>query len=356
MPLYMDFHKLGSGEIKLDDLIKAHAADVAIQEEYGVFEKKYWVNIETKTLFCLTQAPNKEVCNEVHKKSHGNTACNIIEVSEEEFSMYLGVGTSKNDLAHTLSGELDSGYRTLLMLSIYDFTGNYNHYIIKIQKLIQNYNGVIVMQPTEDIKASFISASEAVICAISIFELLKSIPDFYLNKLSIVTGKPVDELGDNLYEEANKKVEQLNKIGSSNYIYIDTYTKLLSDKESDTVKRNQKYIKVISELNFSFLDELLNVLNSELYNSDFKSVQLYTPLGLSKSQAYRNIKALTRMSPNKFIQELRLRKSLDMLKLNNKTIAEIAYDLGFNSPTYFTRVFKRRYRMLPTVFARNSIK
>ena len=63
--------------------------------------------------------------------------------------------------------------------------------------------------------------------------------------------------------------------------------------------------------------------------------------GLSKSQAYRKIKSVTGIAPNQLIQELRLRKSLKSLKKNDKTIAEIAFDLGFNSPTYFARVFKK---------------
>ncbi|NJB70256.1 AraC-like DNA-binding protein [Saonia flava] len=356
MPLYLDFHKLGSEEILLEDLVKAHAEDVAIQEDFGVFEKKYWVNIEAKTLFCLTEAPNKEACNEVHRRSHGNTACNIIEVSEEEFSMYLGIGTSENDMAHTLSGELDTGYRTLLMISTYDFTGNYKDYSDKIHGLLKKHNGVIVLQPKDDIQVSFISALDAVNCAVSIFELLKAIPDDYLYKVALVTGKPVDEFGTDMYEDAKKKLHHLNKIGSENAIYIDTETKALSEKESSSAKMNNKNIKVLNEKNFSFLDTLFKILNRELYKSDFKSDQLYTPLGLSKSQAYRTIKSLTGMAPNKLIQELRLHQSLDMLKTNVKTVSEIAYDLGFNSPTYFTRVFRKRFGILPTTFSNNSIE
>lgn len=60
------------------------------------------------------------------------------------------------------------------------------------------------------------------------------------------------------------------------------------------------------------------------------------------------------MSPNELIREVRLRRSLNALKENNKTVAEIAYEFGFNSPTYFTRVFRKRYEILPTEFARLS--
>jgi AraC-like DNA-binding protein len=48
------------------------------------------------------------------------------------------------------------------------------------------------------------------------------------------------------------------------------------------------------------------------------------------------------MGPNQFIQELRLHQSLKDIKKNNKTVVEIACDIGFNSHTYFTRVFKKK--------------
>jgi len=73
-------------------------------------------------------------------------------------------------------------------------------------------------------------------------------------------------------------------------------------------------------------------------------------LNLSKAQSYRKIKSITGLAPNQLIQKLRLRESLKALKNKDKTVAEIAYDVGFNSPTYFTRVFKKRFHILPSSF------
>ena len=73
---------------------------------------------------------------------------------------------------------------------------------------------------------------------------------------------------------------------------------------------------------------------------------------MSKSQASRKIKSLTGMTPNQLIQEARLQKALNNMSQNNKTISEIAYESGFNSPTYFTRVFKKRFGISPTNFVK----
>jgi AraC-like DNA-binding protein len=91
-----------------------------------------------------------------------------------------------------------------------------------------------------------------------------------------------------------------------------------------------------------------------LHQADFKSEELNTLLALSKSQTYRKIKSLIGVAPNQLIQEFRLCKSLKYLKKTNKTIAEIAFDLGFNSPTYFAKVFRKRFSITPTDFAKSS--
>ena len=69
-----------------------------------------------------------------------------------------------------------------------------------------------------------------------------------------------------------------------------------------------------------------------------------------QSKVYRKIKSLTGMAPNQLIQELRLRRSIELLQQKSHTIEEIAYNSGFNSPSYFTRLFKKRYDLLPTSF------
>jgi AraC-like DNA-binding protein len=100
------------------------------------------------------------------------------------------------------------------------------------------------------------------------------------------------------------------------------------------------------------LFRLFEIFDKNLYDPDFKSERLYTSLGLSKSQAYRKLKSLTGKAPSQLIQELKLRQSLKMIKNSSQTIAEIAFDLGFNSPTYFAKVFRKRFDTSPTLYAK----
>ncbi|MBM1105975.1 DUF4242 domain-containing protein [Aurantibacter crassamenti] len=350
----MDIHKVESDNFTVEDVIQAHLHDLAIQERFGVIQRKYWVNEKDKMVFCLMEGPNKEACHKTHSESHGMTACNIIEVSDDEYNIFMSRGsTQKEDLAYTADGDIDTGFRTIMLISTSDFSGNYLHYVKEARRLIDKFHGKIVRQPNNDeTMASFLLASDAIIAAMAIAKLLQTIPDNFEYRLALVSGNPVDEKGVDLFEETKKRVRTLCWIGLSKVVYMDAITEALSQKESNTPKVNHANVKIVNTSDLLFCEKLSKILNSELNNADFKSDNLGQLLNLSKAQTYRKIKSLTGMSPNTLIRELRLRKSLKALKSNQQTVAEIAYELGFNSPTYFTRVFRNRYEVLPTSFAR----
>lgn len=109
---------------------------------------------------------------------------------------------------------------------------------------------------------------------------------------------------------------------------------------------------LIKNEDFIFSFQLFDILDNNINQPEFKSDDFNERLGLSKSQSYRKIKSLTGVAPNHLIQEFRLRKSLKYLKQNSKTIAEIAFDLGFNSPSYFAKVFRKRFEITPTYFTK----
>jgi hypothetical protein len=81
MPLYMDVHKIEGG-VGLDDVKKAHEADVNTQGQHGVNYLKYWVDEKAGRIFCLVDAPDAEAANTVHRDAHGLVADEIYEVTE----------------------------------------------------------------------------------------------------------------------------------------------------------------------------------------------------------------------------------------------------------------------------------
>jgi hypothetical protein len=81
MPLFMDVHSLGTG-VTLDDVAKAHAADLATEGAHDVHYLRYWVDEARGHIFCLVEAPDAEAANTVHRDAHGLVADEIYAVQE----------------------------------------------------------------------------------------------------------------------------------------------------------------------------------------------------------------------------------------------------------------------------------
>ena len=81
MPLFMDIHHMDGG-VSIDDVAKAHQADLARQGDEDVQYLRYWVAGEQGKIFCLVDAPDAEAANTVHREAHGLVADEIYPVQE----------------------------------------------------------------------------------------------------------------------------------------------------------------------------------------------------------------------------------------------------------------------------------
>ena len=81
MPLYMDVHHLDGG-VSIDDVAKAHEADLQTQGDHDVNYLRYWVDEAKGMIFCLVDAPSSDAANTVHREAHGLVADEIYEVKE----------------------------------------------------------------------------------------------------------------------------------------------------------------------------------------------------------------------------------------------------------------------------------
>ncbi|MEU0313654.1 DUF4242 domain-containing protein [Nocardioides sp. NPDC006273] len=81
MALFMDVHTIKGG-VSIDDVTKAHQADLATQEGRGVAYLRYWVDEAGGKIFCLVEAPDAEAANGVHRDAHGLVADEVHPVRE----------------------------------------------------------------------------------------------------------------------------------------------------------------------------------------------------------------------------------------------------------------------------------
>ncbi len=104
----------------------------------------------------------------------------------------------------------------------------------------------------------------------------------------------------------------------------------------------------LNEADKGFVDKLRKEIEERLSNPDTNVEDLGAALGFSRVQLYRKTKALTGYAPNELLRIARLKKAASLLAATEKSIAEVTYEVGFSSPSYFTRCFKEFFGESPT--------
>jgi hypothetical protein len=82
MKLFMDVHHLGKGKVTPEAVAEAHKKDLAVEGKYNVKYLNYWLDQDTGTVMCLSEAPNAEAAVSTHKEAHGLVPDTIAEVTE----------------------------------------------------------------------------------------------------------------------------------------------------------------------------------------------------------------------------------------------------------------------------------
>ena len=96
-----------------------------------------------------------------------------------------------------------------------------------------------------------------------------------------------------------------------------------------------------------FLKQLHSIIQKNLSDSEFGVEDIGKQIGLSRVQLYRKVKAMTGSSVVDLLRKARLAKAKRLLESRSMSVSEVAYDVGFSAPSYFTKCFKDEYGMLP---------
>jgi len=100
---------------------------------------------------------------------------------------------------------------------------------------------------------------------------------------------------------------------------------------------------ISNEIDKSFLKQLRKIIQENLANSDLSVEQIGDEIGLSRVQLYRKVKALTGYSPVEIVRKARLTRARHLLRTTEKTVSEVAYAVGFSTPSYFSKCYKDEF-------------
>ena len=119
----------------------------------------------------------------------------------------------------------------------------------------------------------------------------------------------------------------------------------------------QEQTEQVNPIQFESSDELfmkrvMNIINSNISNSDFNITQMVDEVGMSRTQLHRKLKELTGFSASRFVQNIRMQQAMKLLKEKKVNVSQIAYSVGFSSQTHFSTTFKQYYGVSPTEYIR----
>ena len=122
-----------------------------------------------------------------------------------------------------------------------------------------------------------------------------------------------------------------------------------------TAKNPERAKAPSGDIDNDFYSKLVAIINEEMGNMDLSVDSLADKMGIGRSQFYRKIKALTNLSPVELLRDMRLKRARDLLLSTDKTVSEIAYEVGFSTPAYFTKCYRESFSETPTAL-RDRIK
>lgn len=366
MPIFMDRHEFAG--LTAMDVAEGHKQDLKIQHKFNCKALTYWYDEARETAFCLIEAPRKEAVHDLHNHSHGFIPNRIIEVERSIVESFLGGVDHPEAGGETESRtRIGPAFRTILLTDLknsvqlrsesgpagFDRSLRRHHGIIRTA--VGLYQGREVEYGGNGMMAVFVKVFDAVACALEItsrfrHENRQEADQKIEVAIGISAGDPVTRRGG-IFGEAVAFAHRLCHIAGNHQILGSSTVRDHYQKRTVDPLPGEDHLQFLRPDEESFLNQLMDVAE-EIWNKESPSVaDLGRRMGLSRSRLYRKTVDLTGASPSDFMKAFRLAKALRLIEKHQMNIAEIAYETGFSSPSYFAKCFQERFGVPPSAYA-----
>lgn len=157
------------------------------------------------------------------------------------------------------------------------------------------------------------------------------------------------------------------KAGADDYVTKPFKIKILEKRVANLISSRkllrERYVQegfitpkeiAITPADEAFLTRVQNIIDEHLADPAFNTAQFSRFIGMSRMQLHRKLMAYTGLSTSAFIRSQRLKQAVHILKTSDATINEVAYTVGFNTPSYFIKCFKETYKKTPTDYLQDT--
>jgi AraC-like DNA-binding protein len=346
------------------DVARAHQEDLKIQDRFNCKAITYWFDETRGTAFCLVEAPDAQAVQDMHDNAHGLIPHHILQVESSAVEAFLG--RIQDPVIAADSGNMDTEIRESALRCILCIDAGSRSQLdmitentllrtrakAKISEIVLLHGGREVDYPGRKTTASFTSVSTAVDCAVEIqtwFSADHAASGTGLKpRIGLSAGAPVT--GDAaFFGAAMRNASLLSDHAAEGEVLLAP--SIQEHYGGDAPLHAGTDMRALSEDEQLFLVQLTDLAARVWNETQWKVTDYGKMLGMSKSQLYRKTITLTGCSSSAFIQDYRLGKAAASIETREGTVSEIAFAFGFSSLSYFSKCFKRKYRMLPSRYA-----
>lgn len=329
---------IGIGLSLTHDLIEYHKGEINVESEEGVGSKfKVLLPID-KEMYDKEQIFEQDIIIEPQRTNTPN------EVIDEN----VQVTEQSNDKISLLIVEDNL---ELMEMMIQNMSSVYNLY--------SAYNGLEALDVLEKSEIDIVVTDVLMpkMDGIELVNAMKSkseyshIPIIMLTAKSSLEDKLIGfEAGADAYlskpHELQVLIANINSIVKNRRLLASTF------KKEKGLINIQKFTH--NNTDKEFLEKVIAEIQKNAFNQDFSNNDLYSKLNMSQPTFYRKLNSLVGVSPNDLIRKIKIEMSCEMLIDAGKSISEIAYDLGFCDPKYFSKIFKKETGTTPTEYIKQN--
>ncbi|WP_310556160.1 response regulator [Flavobacterium sp.] len=300
-----------------------------VQELVDLYEGKIITNIENNVLSFTVFIPLNNVSNAILIPLTKN-----IETISNEIN-------SENDLPILLIVDDNQDIRNVIATIFQE-----NYTIIQAQDGEEAYK--LAQKEIPDC-----IVSDVVMPKMDGFEFTKAIKNNELTSfipIVLLTAKSSDEYK---LEGLQSTADAFLTKPFNNEILEATVNQLIAERKKLQKRYSQELVLrpvdlVINSVDEKFIEKLQVVLDKNLSNSEFTSENFSTAVGMSRMQLHRKLKSLLGVTATEFLRNERLKTASELLKKGNGNISDVAYAVGFNDVSYFSKCFKEMYQCTPS--------
>jgi signal transduction histidine kinase/DNA-binding response OmpR family regulator/ligand-binding sensor domain-containing protein len=289
---------------------------------------------------------NSDITDFMPERKDGDNLSSVVQIGNRKFTTAAHERINKDEkseLPKLLIVEDDSDLRQFIVLNLrHDY------------QIFEALNGKDGLQIARECLPDII-VSDIMMPVMDGIELIHQVRSrFEISHIPIILLSAKSTLDDKINGLQYGADDYLTKPFSCEYLKVRIDNILKTRKKLFTGYSESKKIEpdnemVLTSRDEKFLSQVLQVLEENYNNPEFKIELLAREIGVGRTKFFTKLKSLTGTAPIEMLKEFRLKKSLDLLKGDNN-VSEVAFMVGFNDAGYFTKCFKEKYGTTPSKY------